>query len=481
MIMFPPFEPDKSQFNTSAGDNLLNCLPRADGWGPMAQFIAVSDALPTPCLGAVFVRSYGGSFTVIAGTATDLYKLNTATSPYSWDSISKSAGAYAVPVNDKWTFTTFGDRLIAHNLGGATQFYDITAGGSFADLPGAPIAKYSCAAGDFLMFGYLDGEASSVQWSGINNSEDWVIGKNGSDKQLLPEGREIMAMIDNPRGAIVVQRKAMQFMQFSPNSGYTFTRSVGNSSRGSIAPHSIVEIGSGDFLYLSEDGFFRGVEGQPIGHARVDKWFYDNIDPNYLEDVRGMADPFEKIVWWRFKLINGTNFLLGYSWGHNRWCYSNVDVNEAAQLAAPGVAWDGLSALYASIDDVDVPFDSRLFKGGAPVFAGFTGDNKLAFAVGATLAATMETASVQLSRGGRSFVNGCRVIGDGSGTVSVGVAADHGGSFTYKTGVTKSPRSGIYHTRADGLLHRFKLDIPASENWDVISSIEPIFGGSGGL
>lgn len=480
MIPFPLFEPDKSPFLFTAGDNLINCLPRADGWGPLPLPVEISEALPSECLGAIAIKDPDNVISIYAGTATNLYKLNTSSNPNTWDEISQTTDGYSVPIGDRWSFTRFGDLLIAHNLGGVPQFIDITGSGDFADLAGSPpTAKFSWVAGDFLVFGWLDGEPNTIQWSGLNNPNHWTVGRKSAGTQTFPDGNGISGGIGDERGAIVIQRDKIRYMQFNPSSGYTFTMSVANPYRGTIAPYSIVSIGPGQFAYLSDEGFFSGVEGRAIGAERVDRWFEENVDSSYLFDVRGFADPLEKIAWWRFRNVNGQGRLIGYDWQLDRWCYSDQDNTHAMPSISAGVTWDGLDNLYATIDDVDVPFDSRLFKGGVPTFAMFTSDNKLASLTGGNQAATIQTPFIGLSDE-RSFVRGARVVTDCTDfTVQTIGQDEHGGTKTTKTAQSPSARSGYVPLRHAARLHSFKVDIPAAANWTIASQIKPDFSPEG--
>ncbi len=472
IIPFPAFEPDKSAFAGGSSNNVVNALPVADGWGPMPGLTEITAALPSVCRGAVYVRTAAGSYKVIAGTETNLYELNTTT--MTWTDISGPSAPYSVPLQDAWTFSRFGDRLVAHNITDPIQAYDIELGGNFADLAGSPPhAKYSWVAGDFLVLAYLDGTAGEkkLQWCGINDIEHWIVGKKGCDFQELPEGDEIMGGFGEPGGFTVVQRAGMQYFPFAPASGFTFTRTVVNPKQGTLAPRSIVSIGPGRFFYLSEDGFFGGVDRQPIGAERVDRWFLDQIDQTYLADVQGAADPFEKIVWWRYRAYNGMYYRLGYDWQLDRWCTTDLEVGEMVALATPAITWDGLDLLYAAIEDVTEPFDSRLFSGGRPTFATFTEDNKLAYFTGPNLLATMDTAEIEIAGRARSFVNGARVTTDApTFTLSDGVMAYHGDAITWSTANTPN-RAGLVPFRSDGRLHKFRLIIPEGAVWSIASAV----------
>lgn len=481
IIPFGPFEPDRSPFS-STSSNVINCLPIADGWGPMLEPISISDPLPDVCRGAVYVRSSTGNYTIIAMTETGAYLLDT--SDYSWTDISGTSAPYNLDLNDKWSFTEFGTKLVIHNISDPPQVYDIEAGGVLTDLGGSPPqAKYSWVSGDFLVFGYLAGTNGdkTIRWSGVNDIETWEIGVKGADEQILPEGNEVQGGFGQQGGFYVINRSAMHYFSFAPSSGYTFTRATINPLQGSIAPHSIVPVGQGKFFYLSEDGFFEGVNRTPIGAERVDRWLLDQIDMTYIQDVQGSADPFEKIVWWRFRTPTGAYNMLGYDWQLDRWCTSDIQVGELVALSTPDVAWDGLDTLYATIDQVNVPFDSRIFLGGRPTMATFKTDNTLAFFSGPNLAATLETGQVQPYQNTRALCNQARVITDASGySVTDTVYAYHGATGTESSASTVN-RAGLCPLRSDGLLHQFTLSINAGAVWTAATSIDASFVESGGL
>lgn len=474
IIAFPAFEPDKSPFEGASSSSVINALPVANGWGPMPGLTEISQALPAQCRGACYVRTAAGNYVIIAGTSTNLYKLNTT--DYSWTDISGPSAPYNVPLQDSWTFTRFGDDLVAHNLSDNIQKYDIEAAGVFADLGGTPPkAKYSWVAGDFLVLGYIEGTngQKTVQWSGLNDIEFWSIGNKGCDLQVLPEGDEVMGGFAEQGGFTVLQRDAMQFFPFAPASGFTFTRTIVNPTQGTLAPRSIVSIGPGRFFYLSEDGFFGGVNREPIGAERVDRWFLEQIDQTYLADVQGAADPFNKIVWWKYRALDGQNYRLGYDWQLDRWCTTDLQVGEMMALATPGITWDGLDLLYATIGDADEPFDSRLFSGGRPTFATFTTDNKLAWFTGPNLQATIDTADMEIDGNLRTFVNGARVITDApisSFTLQDGVSAYHGDTITWSSANTAN-RAGLVPFRSDGRLHKQRAIIAEAAVWSIVSAV----------
>jgi hypothetical protein len=481
LVPLPYFEPDKSVFDPAASGSVMNALPSASGWKPFPSLSEISQDLGAECKGGGYVRTSTGTFRLLAATQTAIFELDTT--DYSWDDVTGPSGPYTGPSpGDAWTFTVFGDKLLIHNLNDPIQDYDIEAGGVVADLAGAPPnAKYSCVAGDYVVLGHLAGAVGTrqVQWCELNNAEGWTIGENGADFQELPEGNEVQGVLNETGGFTVIQRNGMQYFPFAPSSGFTFTRAVINPKQGTVAPRSIVGIGPGMFFYLSEDGFFGGKDRQPIGAEKVDSWFLSQIDQTYLQDVQGVADPFEKIVWWKYQTPTAEFRLLGYDWQLQRWCTSDLAVGEMLAMVTPATSWDGLDALYASIDAVTEAFDSRLFSGGRPTFATFTTDNKLAYFTGANQEAVFETAQVQPDPVRRALCNGVRVITDAVGvTVEHGVSDYHGATITYAAPASQN-RAGLIPLRGDGRLHKFRSTIPAGTEWSVATAIEANFTATG--
>lgn len=475
MQQFAPFEPDKASFNPTASALSVNALPVADGWGPMPSLIDYSGPLSAQCFGATLVRDSDGGFFIIAGTQTTLERL-TGT---AWTDLSGTSAPYSVPDIDRWNFTRYGTRLLAAALGQPIQYLDVDIGGDFADLPNAPEAKYVTVAGDYVVAGHLINEPYTLKWSGINDSEYWTVGERGADFQLLPDGDEITGVFGGPKGAYVFQRNAMRELVVS-NDQYTFRINVAHSTRGSLAPLSIVQVGPGDFVFLSQDGFFRGWGANvvPIGVERVDKWFFEQINTDDLPIVRGVADPFEKIVWFQFPTVEGDYKLLGYKWSLDRWCTAdNAGITELVSLVTQAATIDSISD---TIDSVDIAIDSRFFKGGSPIFTGFTTDNVLAIFDGAPREATLATAEIELFAPKRSFVDEARVYVDAIDlTLTVGCRDYLGGPQVFNTPAAPNTVNGMVPVRVDTRLAQFIVTIAAGATWTNCVGIDPVAVESG--
>lgn len=470
---FPNFEPDRSPFNPAASSGTLNVLPAADGWKGMLQLIEISAALGSECLGYIKILNSNDELTIIAGTQTDLFKLNTSESPYGWTNIGKSAGAYNVPEGDRWDFAVFGSHVIACNHNTVLQSYDIETPDKFADISGSPQARNIWVVNNYLCVGSLINEPNVMAWSGINDHTFWTYGKKGSDRQEFADGGEVMGGFGSQNGGLVMLRDKIKQQIFVPSSRITFRFEDANSQRGTLSQFAFVSLAPNLFFYLSSDGFFMGVEGRAIGAERVDGWFFKTVDHKYLYDVRAVPDPFEKIVWWIFRTNDGSRRLLGYDWQLDRWCFSDQDLSDAGPLLTPAITWDGMGVLYSTLDEIDIPFDSRLFKGGSPAFAAFTTDNKLAFFTGSNQAATLQTAELELFPRHTARVRGGRVHTDAQEfTATIAAAKHHGGDLVAKPAVSPSENTKRLPFRCSGRLHQVTVNIPAGQPWTSISGID---------
>lgn len=477
MIPFPPFEPDRSRFAFGSSPLAINCMPVADGWGPIPQFVPVSTALPGAPRGACYVRTSTGAFKIFAGTETGLYQFDTATQ--GWTDVSGTT--YSVPVNDKWQFEQFGDTLVATQLGDPVQYINIESGTQFDDLPGSPPrAKYVGTAGDFVILAHLAGDPLGIRTSGIGAADFWTTGLRLSGDQTLPDGEDIQGLLGGENGCYIFQRKKIRQLSITSNVDFPFVINVVNASRGVVSPLSIAGIGPDVIGYLSADGFCLGVEGRPIGGERVDRWFNGQLDQTALLDVVGTADPYQKIIWWQATRPDQTRFMVGYQWQLDRWCYSDQNLANLVDLVTPSVSWDAADDYFANWDDADVPWDARFLTGGLPTFAAFDNQNRLGFFSGLPMQATVDTGLVQLASGRRAYLKSARAVTDAATfTMRAGAVATHGGTMTLGSPVTPYSTTGVCHFRLPGLLHQFRQTIPAGEPWNHIIGLEPEFEGEG--
>jgi hypothetical protein len=472
-VRWAQFAPDMSDYSPEYSDAISNVEPRADGYGPLPKLATIGTALPARCLGAFNFRRANGSTDLFAGTATRLYRYNIGTA--SWDNVTRSSGGdYAVSDGNYWNFTQFGSRLIAVNGSDATQYFDVDGGGTnFAALPNAPIAKYVQTVGDFLMFGNLSTNINAIAWSGINDSEYYTYGYRGSDTQIFPDGGFVQGIIPYGSGAIVFQRdKIRQLSRVQGN--LVFTVSILHENIGCFAPQSIVRVRN-DFFWYDQGGFFRGIEAQPVGAERVNRFTQSAASATYIKRMRGANDPVKQVVWFVVPTGVTTSFLIGYDWGLDRWTQSDEAVDFLFPAITPGYTIDSIDLLFGSMDAITIPFDSTFWQGsGVLALAGFTSAGAFGYLQGFNQEATLETNDLYVNEGGKAFVQSVRMISDvdhGGATVTIGTRPFHGEAVSWGNSATVQGTSGRAWVRARGALHRFRVTVAENATWNNAQGI----------
>lgn len=486
MIPFLPFEPDKGPFSATSTDGGQNILPISNGWGPMPNLVETGDSLGAQCFGAWWVRDTAGDFSFYAATKTAIFQRQ---GDGTWDDLSKVGGYTGPEDGELWQAERYGTYFILTNVNDPVQFIDVDSGTIFADLAGSPPqAKYVECVGDFLFLAYLKVGADEFpqdwQHSKINDAEDWTItGTPGdSDRQSIPDGDEIVAIFSNPGGARIIQRRCKRRLIFTPGSAFSFQMTDIDATRGAVAPLAVVPIGGDVYFYLNETGFYINDTHTPIGAERIDRTFFNDIDLDKLSEVQGVADPSSKIVWITYINQAGARVQIGWNWQLDRWIPPVVlDLAPYLLVSAVsvGAVLDDLDT-YGTLDDIDIPLDSRFWKGGRITFGAFTSNNKLAFFAGTPAAAIVETATTELTPDTGSFVTGAKLKSDATDyTMQVGKATLPDDSLAWSTAAQRSTRTGMVPFRADAKLHRFRANITADSEWDHLHGVTPFFQESG--
>lgn len=423
LVPFPPFAPDRGWHDPATTNNVNNVKPVVGGWAPLKELVPFSDALPAAPRGYIAVRTASGVQATFVGTAAGLYKLS---GDGSWEDVS--SGAYTLPDGAEWSFDLFGSRVLATNVADGAFYYDIGVSTDFAALPGSPPkAKYVSVVGDFVWLLGLETDDAGYSFSGLNNSEQWSDGINFSDSGAFPDGGEIMGCVPTVGGCYIVQRNMIRQAAFNPASGFTFTIQIANEKTGCVSPLSIAKIGPGDFIFLAQDGFYRGVGAQPIGAERVDATFKTAVAATDLETVKASVDPDEKLVYFRYTKTDSTSSFLIYDWQLDQWSQSDQNVSGLGTVVTASLSLEDLDALFpGGIDTAGITVDSSEFSGGRPALAGFSADWRVGYFTGENLEATVETSTMGFAWPKRSFVRECVLLGD----VSINGAGSYDGIDT---------------------------------------------------
>jgi hypothetical protein len=180
LLAIGDYRPDVSDYEGQSTRNILNVIPRGDGYGPFPSFSAYASALPSACRGAFYALKSDGTVITFAGTVDRLYQLNNT--DFTWKNVSLPAivttNSPAAPViityantfaaNDPVVFSTTGT-LPAPLAAGATYYVSALglSSGSFcisATPGGNRIATNSAGSGTHSVTSIYSALSSSSQW-----------------------------------------------------------------------------------------------------------------------------------------------------------------------------------------------------------------------------------------------------------------------------------------------------------------------------
>lgn len=483
LVSFGEWKPDISDYEASTTRDVLNVVPRGDGYGPFPDLAALSQALGLPCRGGFVAYKTDGSLTIFAATETDLYTMDNST--FAWTKVSKGGGPYsALSSTDQWVMRQFNNLVIAVQSNVPPQVFNIVTSSEFDDLDGSPPqSRYVDIVGRFVVLSGLLSNPYRVQWSGLNDvngPDSWTSGINSSDFQDLPDGGICRGVAGGETG-IILQDQSIRRMTFVPGSPVIFQIERIAQDKGLFGPYSLVRAGERIFFF-SAQGFNRidpGGYPTPIGRERIDRTFFTDLDKSNLQLFIGAADPRNSRVFWAYKSVNGDaghfDKILCYDWVLDRFTPIKLIGEYLLPMSQPGITLEGLDTLFASIDDMVTESMDDFPTAVTPELAAFSAGHALGFFRGENLEATLSTAE-QGTDARRLKVRGFRPVTDAPtlyGSVSKRDTQAVAPTFTAESLINSV--TGKCNMVASTRYCRGRVRIPAGTAWTYIAGIEPDF------
>lgn len=497
MMPFGPWLPDSPAYGSTAAQQALGVIPTAYGYRPATSFGATASAITARGQGAISVRDLAGTIHNFCGDATKLYKL--ASDGLSWADVSRTAGgAYATPAAGWWDFCQFGSRLIAVNGVDAAQVFILGTSTNFTALGGSsPVATFCGTIRGFGVMCRISTAWNRVHWSALEDVTDWVASATTlSDIQDIPEGGAIMGFVGGEYGLVFQERQISRMVFEGPPTIFRFdkiTNQLGVRTERSIAAYE------GLAFFLADDGMYLlrgGVELEPIGTEKWDRFLETDIDSNYLYRHSSAIDPIRKIYCLGYPSTAAgsetPDSIFCYHWPTGKaalWRISHEIIFSGATQS--GFTLDGLDTVNPSIDALNHSLDSRIWTGsGRLLLAGFNTSHQSGFFDGANLAATLETGEVEIFPGYNALVRAVRPLIEGIGGATPSISIKRRNLVTQsltQDATVAMNTNGICTARSNGLYHRALLTIPAASSWAhahgvklvAVSRMGARFGGGG--
>lgn len=475
-LAFGEFRPDISDHNAAYTSSILNVRPRADGYGPVSTPQDFTDALAAACRGYFYARKRDGSVAIFAATSVRLYLMDN--SDFSWMDVSQGTVDYStLSPTAQWQFAQFNDIVIAVQANEPPQAFDLTSDTEFADLAGSPPqAAYIAIVNRFILLSGLLDHPYRVQWSGLNEIDNWTAGSNFSDFQDLADGGINRGVAGGEYG-LILQEGAIRRMVYAPGSELVFQIDRVAEGRGLNAPYSLIAAGEKVF-FLTAQGFVQSDASgilNPIGKERVDRTFYGEWDDSVPHLMIGVGDPTTNVAMWFYRTLGGSANLfdkaLIYDWVLNRWSTMMVSGEYVASLARPGLTLEALDDISLSLDDLPFSLD-EVSSSTLPALSIANPTHRIGFFSGPAAEATLETAEYSVP--GRVLdVNGMTPLCDAAdirGSVGIRPTLNSLSSYSDETEMNED---GMCPQLVEGRYLRFNLRIPAGQTWTYAKGVIP--------
>lgn len=486
-IGFGRWLPDQMTLESQGAEKALNVVPiTSRTYGPIYALSESWNALDSACLGAASFKGINGTVVNFAGTASKLYQLQSSV----WTDVSKMGG-YAVTTGDKWSFSQFGDDVIAVNGTDAPQVWTIGSSTEWADLGGSPpVARFTAQVRDFVFLGRISAARNKLAWSAINNDAGWTAGVDQSDDQEIPTGGSIMSIIGGEI-AIVLSDSAINRFTYV-GSPLIFQRDTISIEHGTPCQNATIGY-QGAVFFVSWDGFWalqNGSEMVPIGDQQVDRTFWNDpeigVNQAYLYNVVGAYDPINKLAVWSYPSVQSTDGAIDSMMIWNRtlgqWSFAQIPLEWIyAVSTSQGYNIDTLDAVYGNLDAIPVSLDSALLLGSGKFTLGaFSTSHKFANFGGATMQAIIDTTEGQIFKGKRGLVTEVWPLIDGGTaiTAAVGYRNLPNEAVSYATAAPQNA-VGFCPARVDARYHRARVTIPAGSDWTHALGINAVGKPSG--
>lgn len=180
------YKPDVSDYEGQSTKNILNVLPRGDGYGPFSSLAAATQAMFAACRGAFYALKSDGSVQVFAGTAHSLYRLNNT--DLSWIPVSRVANCTIS--NASPGVVTYANQFVANEpvvfaAGGGTLPAEIVAGTvyyvSATGLSGSAFSVSATAGGARINTSGGSGTVKvTAHYLDVSSSANWQFAQFGN-------------------------------------------------------------------------------------------------------------------------------------------------------------------------------------------------------------------------------------------------------------------------------------------------------------
>jgi hypothetical protein len=427
--------------------------------------------------GAASFRDNTNTVFNFVATKTDIFQLASGTFTSRKSSLTGAD-------NDFFTFTQFGNYIIASNGVDAPQYYLMGTSTNFANLSAiqtsgtVPTFRVSGVIRDFLVTGNQTNNKNRIQWSGINDITTWQSGTKQSDLQDLPgSGGQIVAITSGEYGYVFRQN---QIVRMDYVGGATvFRLSVISPNRGAVYGQTVCQDNRRVFFY-ADDGFFEvnGDKIVPIGAEKVNRFFDLDLNKAYADRIVAAVDPFNQLAMWLYPSAQNTTNTTGicdriiiYNYATQKWSLAEANASQIFAQFVGAYTVELMDIISANLDQINIALDTDFWSGGQRFLGAIDNNFKAAIFSGTANISEIETNELEIFPGHRASITGVRPIVDAQAEVTI-KTRDRLADTVGQSSVSTMTDSGINPVRQSGRYFKANVKIPSGTLFNHAQGID---------
>tara|TARA_Y100000004_G_scaffold115546_1_gene129775 strand:+ start:1732 stop:3198 length:1467 start_codon:yes stop_codon:yes gene_type:complete len=427
--------------------------------------------------GAGSFRDNSGNVFNFVAKNTDIYQLSSGT-------FTSRKGSLTGGDTDYFTFTQFGNHIVASNGVDAPQYYLMGTSTNFANLSSiatsgsVPTFRVSGVIRDFLVTGNQPTNQNRIQWSGINDIGTWQSGTKQADQQDLPgSGGEIVAITSGEYGYVFRQN---QIVRMDYVGGATvFRLSVISPNRGAVYGRTVCQDNRRVFFY-ADDGFFElnGDQVISIGAEKVNRFFDIDLNKAFTDRICAAVDPFNQLALWLYPSASNTANTTGicdkviiYNYATQKWSTADASASTIFTQFVGAYTVELMDIISENLDDINIALDTDFWNGGQMYLGALDSNYKAAIFSGTQNEGTIETRELELFPGHRSSIINVRPIVDATSTVTV-KSKERLADTATESSTASMNTSGDNPVRQSGRYFRIKVTTPIGSVWTHAQGVD---------
>ena len=432
--------------------------------------------------GAGSFRDNAGNVYNFVATNTDLYQLDGGT-------FTSRKGSLTGANDDFWTFTQFGNYVIASNGIDLPQYYLMGTSTNFANLSAintagtTPNFKVSGVIRDFLVTGNQSSNQNRIQWSGINDIGVWT-GKQADLQDLPGSGGQIVNITSGEIGYVFRQN---QIIRMDYVGGATIFRlSVISPNRGAVYGRTVCQDNRRVFFY-ADDGFFEinGDNVVPIGVEKVNRFFDIDLNKAFSDRICAAVDPFNQLALWLYPSANNTSNTTGicdriliYNYATKKWSLAKTNASTIFNQFVGAYTVELMDIISQNLDQINIALDTDFWSGGQLFLGAIDNNYKAAIFSGTDNIGEIETSELELFPGARSNIQSVRPIVDAQASVTIKTRDRLADNITESNEISMNS-TGINPVRQSGRYVRINVKTPTGIPWSDAQGIDIIASKAG--